>query len=263
MLKRLVLLACLLCASPVWAGDFRLDLDCLNEAYPGLIAGTETDAEGRVWFLTSGGERLPYDDGRAKTPAELLEDADIEDSMRLPYPLEPARPDFAPGEDPGRIRCYPLLRALYGADRRAVEAGIVRVPFDARVKVRLAAPAASAFRRVAEAWAARPVPALSDYFSPIYGQYWRLIAKTGRLSPHAFGIAVDLNPDKDPYWQWSKLRPHPLQKTFPPEIVALFEENGFIWGGKWEHFDLMHFEYRPELVIKARKLREEAGGTGK
>ena len=259
MLKRLLLLVCLFWAVPVWAGDFRLDLDCLNEAYPGLISGTETDAEGRVWFLTSGGERLPYDDGRVKTPAELLADADIEDSMRLPYPLEPARPDLAPDEDPGRVRCYPLLRALYGADRRAVEAGIVRVPFGARVKVRLAGRAAAAFQRVAEAWAARPVPALSDYFSPIYGYYWRLIAKTGRLSPHAFGIAVDLNPDKSPYWQWSTLRPHPLQKTFPAEIVGLFEENGFIWGGKWEHFDLMHFEYRPELVIKARKLESGRG----
>ena len=76
MLKRLLLLVCLFWAVPVWAGDFRLDLDCLNEAYPGLISGTETDAEGRVWFLTSGGERLPYDDGRVKTPAELYKEGE-------------------------------------------------------------------------------------------------------------------------------------------------------------------------------------------
>ena len=102
--------------------------------------------------------------------------------------------------------------------------------------------------------------ALNSYFSPIYGYFWRAIAKTNRLSPHSFGIAVDLNPDKGPYWQWSKLRPHPLQKTFPSAIVSLFEDNGFIWGGKWEHFDLMHFEYRPELIIKAKKLRAQANG---
>jgi D-alanyl-D-alanine carboxypeptidase len=23
---------------------------------------------------------------------------------------------------------------------------------------------------------------------------------------------------------------------------------GFIWGGKWYHYDTMHFEYRPELM---------------
>ena len=24
--------------------------------------------------------------------------------------------------------------------------------------------------------------------------------------------------------------------------------HGFIWGGKWYHYDTMHFEFRPELV---------------
>ncbi|WP_372236783.1 M15 family metallopeptidase [Campylobacter pinnipediorum] len=30
-------------------------------------------------------------------------------------------------------------------------------------------------------------------------------------------------------------------------MVDVFEKNGFIWGGRWKHFDTMHFEYRPEL----------------
>jgi hypothetical protein len=30
--------------------------------------------------------------------------------------------------------------------------------------------------------------------------------------------------------------------------VDIFERHGFIWGGKWGHFDTMHFEYRPELL---------------
>jgi hypothetical protein len=34
----------------------------------------------------------------------------------------------------------------------------------------------------------------------------------------------------------------------PQEVVAIFEKRGFIWGGKWYHFDTMHFEYRPELL---------------
>ena len=221
----------------------------------------ETDEAGHVWFLTKNGGRLLYDDGKMKSHAELLENADIEDAMRQPYPLEPERPDFAPDEEPGRIRCYPLLKALYGADQRSVERGIVRTLFGGKTKVRLAAPAAEAFQRIDAAWRLRPAdPELNSYFSPIYGYFWRAIAKTNRLSPHSFGIAVDLNPDKGPYWQWSKLRPHPLQKTFPSAIVSLFEDNGFIWGGKWEHFDLMHFEYRPELIIKAKKLRAQANG---
>jgi len=29
--------------------------------------------------------------------------------------------------------------------------------------------------------------------------------------------------------------------------VQLFESERFIWGGRWYHFDTMHFEYRPEF----------------
>ena len=50
--------------------------------------------------------------------------------------------------------------------------------------------------------------------------------------------------------------PHPLQKTYPAAIVKAFEDEGFIWGGKWHEYDLMHFEYRPELICKARILNQ-------
>lgn len=253
----------LLWAASVRAADLDLDRECLNEAYPGLITATERDGEGRIWFLTSTGERLLYDDGIAKTPQEMLRNGDIEDAMRRPYPLEPARPDPALGGEPGRVRSYPLLRALYGTDRPSVERGLETGKLGAS-PVRLAAPAAAALRRVDAALSELEAEdGLTGLFSPVYGYFWRPIAKTDRLSPHSFGIAVDLNPKKCPYWQWSTLRPHPLQKTFSPALTAIFEENGFIWGGKWAHYDIMHFEYRPELIIKARKLhdRAAAGGT--
>jgi hypothetical protein len=38
----------------------------------------------------------------------------------------------------------------------------------------------------------------------------------------------------------------------PREIVDAFERHGFIWGGRWYHYDTMHFEYRPELLAPAR-----------
>jgi hypothetical protein len=25
-----------------------------------------------------------------------------------------------------------------------------------------------------------------------------------------------------------------------------------VWGGKWAHFDMIHFEYRPEIVLYNR-----------
>ena len=42
----------------------------------------------------------------------------------------------------------------------------------------------------------------------------------------------------------------------PHEIVEVFERHGFIWGGKWYHYDTMHFEYRPELLATAVRRDE-------
>jgi hypothetical protein len=75
---------------------------------------------------------------------------------------------------------------------------------------------------------------------------------------HSFGIAIDfqLPPPLFDYWRWETkgkgdLCPYPekvLQDEGLGQIVRIFEENGFIWGGKWRHYDTMHFEYRPELT---------------
>jgi hypothetical protein len=52
-----------------------------------------------------------------------------------------------------------------------------------------------------------------------------------------------------------------MRNNYPQEIVELFEKHGFIWGGKWSHFDLMHFEYRPEM-LKKWQLSRVAGPGG-
>lgn len=101
------------------------------------------------------------------------------------------------------------------------------------------------------------------------GYYWRVIANTNRKSFHSLGIAVDIQPKsyggKEVYWSWAKDRNPaewmmtPLEKRWmpPQKVVNIFEEEGFIWGGKWSIWDNMHFEYHPELIrfaqFKARQ----------
>ena len=74
------------------------------------------------------------------------------------------------------------------------------------------------------------------------------------MSMHSFGLAIDLNVSKANYWKWdlknnSKEYSLNYRNKFPQEIILIFEKYGFIWGGKWKHYDTMHFEYRPELLI--------------
>ncbi len=98
-------------------------------------------------------------------------------------------------------------------------------------------------------------PDFSKYVLPLADTYnRRKIAATERLSPHAFRIAIDLNTKHGAYWQWKR---HGRDITsvrleYPLEIIQAFERNGLIWGGKWAHYDLMNFEYRPEILAKTK-----------
>jgi peptidoglycan LD-endopeptidase CwlK len=51
-----------------------------------------------------------------------------------------------------------------------------------------------------------------------------------------------------------------MRNNHPQEIVALFEKQGLIWGGKWSHFDLMHGKYRPEMLKKWQLVRGAGSG---
>jgi hypothetical protein len=89
---------------------------------------------------------------------------------------------------------------------------------------------------------------------------WRNIAQTESRSFHSYGVAIDLRPRSigrlQTYWLWtSQSRSDwfnvPYEERYhPPEaVIKIFEAHGFAWGGKWNRFDTMHFEYRPEILI--------------
>lgn len=69
----------------------------------------------------------------------------------------------------------------------------------------------------------------------------RPIAGTTKYSLHSYGIAIDLNPSKNPYGK-------PLRTDLPQsfrERIGSIQANGkrcFEWGGSWTTPDAMHFE---------------------
>ena len=79
----------------------------------------------------------------------------------------------------------------------------------------------------------------------------RTIAGTDRLSWHAYGRAIDINPRRNPYIKDGVIAPEkavydprvPGTITHNAPIVALFKKYGFVWGGEWEdRQDYQHFE---------------------
>ena len=102
-----------------------------------------------------------------------------------------------------------------------------------------------------------------------WGFNWRTIADSGKLSNHSWGSAIDVLPKnyraKKIYWlweaqnnkNWTDIQPGKRWSP-PPAVVEAFESEGFIWGGKWDLWDNMHFEYRPELLYVRTFLASEA-----
>jgi hypothetical protein len=242
-------------ALPLPAGGDPVET-ALETAYPGL----DLDRAAGIVRLPSG-ETVAFAPPRDVAPAERLIDATIGDQFVYTYPLgftlEARRQPF---HDPGRLRSDAFFRALYFDSAAETRASLTAVRFEgARVATVFRVTQALCVHVQLDA-ALNEIealgPAFDIYFTNPGGSFnWRMIAGTTRLSVHSFGIAVDLNTALGGYWRWSGAaegEAAAYDNKIPEEIVRAFERYGFIWGGKWHHYDGMHFEYRPEMILYAR-----------
>ncbi|MFM8568984.1 MAG: M15 family metallopeptidase [Candidatus Kapaibacterium sp.] len=83
------------------------------------------------------------------------------------------------------------------------------------------------------------------------GFNYRTVAGTNRLSLHAHGRAIDLNPFLNPYLTPGKRPLRPYDPSSPGTIVrgdaayTAFVKRGWTWGGDWKNEkDYQHFEKR-------------------
>jgi peptidoglycan L-alanyl-D-glutamate endopeptidase CwlK len=231
-------------------------LQCLVDAYPDHLKGYHYDPVLSWVVVWHDGTRMDWDDGREKSYQEKLDSPDLEDMMSIPYPLgRPTQPP-ARDEDPGRIRYDPFFKKMYGSSAKVVSRSLRRVTWlpEAGGKTIKATPVNGVHSKLGLISAdlstlSRKLQKLAARTSGPFN--WRTIKGTTRLSVHSFAIALDVAVKQSHYWRWAKPAADgtiPYQNQIPYEIAAIFERHGFIWGGKWYHYDTMHFEYRPELL---------------
>ncbi len=219
----------------------------LVRAYPEALAGVE------------GGELVWRDGTRmalgavvaGRSEAEVLAHPSLADQLAARYPAR--APLDVPLDDPGRVRDQAFFDHMYGDCRAGqVAPRLVRVVWLPRswghaVSVTSVNGVDRALEAVSRELDELPAEDLK-YLFPIGGTYnCRVVAGSGQTSMHAWGAAIDINTTYSDYWRWGRGAAG-YRNRIPAAVVEVFERHGFIWGGRWEHFDTMHFEYRPELL---------------
>lgn len=217
----------------------------LMKTYPHFVKGYENG-----YLLMSDGTKLLYDDGREKTFLQKLDDSDPEDMFAFKYDRKSWTPEYL--QDAGRSRCEPLFKKMYGASEAEVRKSLVSVDwFGGKVLFTKNNGAADSLRAVAAELAKHPE--LRPYLKSSGSFLWRKVRGANRQSAHSYGMTIDIGVAKSDYWLWKNPGKGETEhivyaNRFPKELVLIFEKHGFIWGGRWYHYDTMHFEFRPEIL---------------
>ncbi len=250
-------------AAPAQAGDNSIPQGAriLMNVYPSYVKGYKNGK-----LVMSDGSTITYNDGRKKSFVQLLDEADPEDMFAFTYDLN----SWTPGkmQDAGRSRCEELFKKMYGSSASAVRSKLVPVrwPFgqatnnggvNKNVKTVLFTTVNGANKQLEKVVAElEKHPELHQYLAQSGAFYWRPVRGAKRLSAHSYGMTIDIGVKYSDYWRShakSETATVAYRNKYPHEIVEIFEKYGFIWGGRWYHYDTMHFEYRPEILMHARE----------
>ena len=217
----------------------------LIDAYPEMGLAYNNN-----FVIFKDGTAIMYDDRREKSYLEALDDCDIEDMFKEKYDRLVVSPPYL--YDPGRTRCEAFFHKMYGQNEAEVVKNLVAVKIFGKtffvtrvngVNEKLQA-VANEVEKHSE---------FKKYFVKNAGTFnYRKVRGSNRLSAHSYGIAIDINSLESDYWandyKVTEIDIIGYNNKIPYELVKIFEDNGFIWGGRWYHYDTMHFEYRPELL---------------
>lgn len=242
-----------------YASDNKQLMDGLVKSYPDCIVGHDDK-----FIIWKDGTRMLFDDGvRGRSFLNVLELPTLRDIICIPYYVGPQSNAPECDCDPGRVRYEPFFNKMYGdcgkgeAQSRLVSIKWLPKKWGGKISITSVNGVAEKLSKVSAELDRLPAK-YDKYLIPVGGAYnCRRIDGSLRKSPHGYGIAIDISPRYSNYWRWSKRglnQGYYYENRVPYEIVEIFERYGFIWGGKWFHFDTMHFEYRPELIYFNKKV---------
>jgi len=242
------------------------------------------DNSGGDWFIKLGNDVYYWAGGRLLPPSLLGEKDSWAPHDFSAYPAEIPTPAEYSREDIERIRRessaearlaqdnrhYGFFMALYGAATEREAEGLLKgIRFLGR-QIRVNNAIAASLERIDSninrlAAADSALKNFLDSIGSAQCYAWREIRLKRQMSYHSWGMALDILPkvqgSRAIYWLWEQNRNDawmmiPAEQRWQPHqaFIRAFENEGFVWGGKWELYDNMHFEFRPELHEMNRLL---------
>jgi peptidoglycan LD-endopeptidase CwlK len=233
-------------------------LICLKEAYPDFIKSVSakklTFKDGTNFKWNRGIHKLDF--------TKKLNTSDLKVQMSICYNKGfPYQIPIRPNHDPGRFRNTIFFDKMYGSSKAQVSKNLVKIKwmkttYNQSIYITTINGVHNKLKSVSQDLEQLPKK-FRKYLKSSGAFNYRKITGTKRKSPHSYGIAIDIGIKHADYWKWNKNRKKVTKNRIPLEIIEIFEKHGFIWGGKWFHFDTMHFEYRPELLTKTCNCPKE------
>ena len=241
-------------------GRKRFEIEAVITCYGNRIESIETVGDEVVFLI--GKEKIYYRDGKMLSEAQLMRSEEF-DSIFYDYRKGSISINHDQTPFPAH-RSSDFLDALIGNTENKVRKNSQWVHFlGHRVYVHhiCVDPLIEIDRRIREhSVRSMDVRNFLKNIRVMYSMKRRHVSGTNNMSYHSYGLAIDIIPrsyeGKHVYWRWSSVFTEdwgriPLsQRWTPPQLVVdAFEEEGFVWGGKWYYFDNVHFEYRPEILL--------------
>ena len=184
----------------------------LKAAYPDHIHMIhENDL---VW---TDGTRMPLGHSDPmKTVNDKLKQPTLADQLEQSLYIV-GEPSGEPQDDPGRIRYEPFFRKMYGNSPEEVESNLEKIVWMPKVfgdnaRVLPVTRINNVHKKIQSiSCELEELVAKFPEYIPLLehpaGTYcWRFIAHTDRLSPHSFGMTLDINAALTEYWQWDLSR---------------------------------------------------------
>ena len=152
------------------------------------------------------------------------------------YPIKKPRTNI----DPGNYKNQKFLKSIYGKKKEEIKRNFVKIYWLPKTNLK------SYFIYFNKnAGAAPALIRISHQLDKLPEDLKKYIKTVKVDKKDSFGISITLDKKfKNSFKDEKKFK---FTNRIPEEIIKIFEENDFIWGGRWYHYDTGYFEYRPEF----------------